>query len=269
MINRVYEKDKPAILAFLYEEPEINLYIIANIKNFGLDHPDHDLYAEIRDEQIFAVCSRHLNQVIYYQVIGEFNDAWCAVLNQLDFSFISGKYSVIKRVAPYFPQLHKDELAFMRSTTFTPDDTLDMTPIKKLKTARDAKKVTQFLNTIEELFSVRSQSEEDYVAYLLQNSDDNGTTVYIEMDNHVVASASAVYETQKSAMIVGVATHEAYRQQGFGKLLMTYLIDYYVNKKAKTLCLYYDDPRAESLYKSYGFEDIERWMMLIKKDDNA
>jgi hypothetical protein len=35
--------------------------------------------------------------------------------------------------------------------------------------------------------------------------------------------------------------------------------------EGKTLCLFYDNPRAGSVYHRLGFETIDQWLMLIKR----
>lgn len=267
MIRRLLEKDKEHVLSFLYNEPEINLYIIADIQNYGFDSDIVEIYAEFKNNDYFAVMSRNLNYITFYQLEGDFNTKWVDIFHQKDFYFISGKFPVIKRFHPYFKDMFDDKMDFMRSTEFHIDRTLDLSDIQILKTKEDAAKVYDFLNSIEELHSVHKQTKEEYIDYLMHNSHENGTTCFIEREGEVIASASAVMETRKSAMVVGVASHANFRGEGLGKKVMHYLLDYYVNKKNKTLCLYYDDPIAEKLYKSYGFEDIDRWIMLLKHSD--
>lgn len=267
MIRRLTKEDEQDVLAFLYEEPEINLYIIGDIKNFGFNGDDQAIYAEFKSDDYYAVLSRNASHIVYYAKETDFNKAWVPIINQFDYLFISGKAPLIKAMAPHFPSLMMDKLEFMKSTTFIKDDDVSYTDIKFLKTKKDAEKVYALLNQIEELESVKKKSKEEFLTYLLDNSGDNGTTVYIEANDLVIASASAVGETKKTAMIVGVATHEDYRQQGLGKTVLHYLVDLYVNQKKKTLCLYYDDPRAGALYEQLGFVPLDEWIMLIPKHD--
>jgi predicted GNAT family acetyltransferase len=65
-----------------------------------------------------------------------------------------------------------------------------------------------------------------------------------------------------------VGTDKQYRGKGYGKKVMHYLMNLYVNEKKKTLCLYYDDPRAQALYQKLGFIDVGDWIMLIKEENN-
>ena len=266
MIRKLNETDREAVLAFLYQEPEINLYIIGDIKNFGFDQEDQSIYAEFRDGAYYAVMSRNHSQITYYASHVGFNTEWLDIFNQFDYLFISGKQQIIEEVNRYLPDMRPDRLEFMRSTSFVKED-IDDSMIEILNTEQDAIDVYNLLNQIDELDSVRMKSKDEFVQYLLDHRDDNGTTVFIRENGVVIATASAVGETKRTAMIVGVATHEDHRQRGLGMTVLYYLVDLYVNQKKKTLCLYYDDPRAGALYEKLGFEKIDDWIMLIKDVD--
>lgn len=266
MIRKLTESDRQDVLKFLSKEPEINMYIIGDIKNVGFDQEDQAIYAEFRDNTYYAVMARNLSHIVYYARDNDFNPAWLDVFNQFDYLFISGKASLIEAINPLVHDMRPDRLMFMKSTTFTKDDSVDYTGIEVLQTEEDAHDVYALLNQIDELDSVRQKTKDEFIQYLMDNSDGNGTTVFVKEDGQVVANASAVHETEQTAMIVGVATHVDYRGQGLGRKVLHYLVDFYVNYKGKTLCLYYDDERAGALYKQLGFIEIDDWIMLLKKD---
>ena len=266
MIRKLNEQDLDEVLAFLYEEPEINLYIIGDIKNFGFNDPHRQIFGEFKQGKIYAVASQNLSHITYYAASPEFNLDWPNVFASLDYLFISGKDTLLEVINEHMPAMRPDRLEFMKSTTFEYDETLQDSRLKVLSSKDDAKKVYTLLNQIEELDSVRKKTEEEFIQYLLDNSDGNGTTVFIEEDNQVIASASAVGETKRTAMIVGVATHPDYRNQGLGHIVLHYLLNLYINKKGKTLCLYYDDEAAGYLYEKLGFVKINDWIMLIKDE---
>ncbi|MFW5842090.1 MAG: GNAT family N-acetyltransferase, partial [Bacillota bacterium] len=204
--------------------------------------------------------------IVYYARDNVFNTAWLDVFNQFNYLFISGKASLLEQINIYIHDMRPDRLMFMKSTVFKKDESVDYTGIEVMQTKEDAEAVYTLLNQIDELDSVRQKTKDEFIHYLMDNSDGNGTTVFVKADGKVVANASAVHETEHTAMIVGVATHVDYRGQGLGRKVLHYLVDFYVNHKEKTLCLYYDDERAGALYKQLGFVEIDDWIMLLKKD---
>jgi hypothetical protein len=256
------ESEREAILEFLYMEPEINLYLIEEVYHFDECNKHQEIYVETINDDYFTIVSRNWSNVIYYAVDPAFNEAWISVLKSFDFLFISAKTHLIELIHPYFPAMEEDRMIFMRSTTFTPDKNIDYNDVEILETKEEAAEVYDLLLSVEELYTVHQKSRKEYIEYLYYNSGENGTTVYVRKNGRIVATASAVFETKKSAMIVSVATHKDSRKQGHGRKVMHYLMDYYVNQKKKTLCLYYDDPRAEKLYLNLGFIDIYKWSML-------
>jgi len=264
VIRRLWEPDREIVRNLLDLEPEMNLYLIGNLDNFGFEHDDYQLHGEFVGGELAAVLGRSRSQLTYYARHAVFNPAWKAIIESFDWLFLSAKEPLIRAMRPYFPDTHVDHMDFMRTTTFTPDADVDYSDVERLSTEQDAREIYAMLSTIEELYTVYNKAEDEFVRYLLENSGANGTTVFVRRDGRIVSSASAVFETDHSAMIVGVGTHAEYRQQGLGKKVLHYLMDLYVNQKGKTLCLYYDDPRAEKLYVKLGFENIGRWSMLSK-----
>lgn len=268
MIRKLTIDDKAMLMAFLNKEPEYNLYIIGDVNNFGFDGAYTSVYGEFRDGELFSVLSQNYLHLVYYAKSKGFNKEWLDVMEKFEFYFLSGKAELIKEIHPYFPDMWDDKLDFAKSTTFTEEEGLTYDYVRILTSREEALKVYDMLSKIEELDTVGMKTREEFADYLLRHSGENGTTAYIMEDDKVVASASAVFESDYSAMIVSVGTDKQYRGKGYGKKVMHYLMNLYVNEKKKTLCLYYDDPRAEALYQKLGFIDVGDWIMLIKEENN-
>jgi len=267
MIRKLCEDDKKELMTFLNREPEYNLYIIGDVNNFGFDGAYTSVYGEFRDGELFSVLSQNYLHLVYYAKNTDFNTEWLDVMERFEFYFLSGKADLIRPIQQYFPDMWDDKLDFAKSTSFTEEKGLTYSYVKILTSREEALKVYDMLSKIEELDTVGMKTREEFADYLLRHSGENGTTAYIMEDDKVVASASAVFESDLSAMIVGVGTDKEYRGKGYGKKVMHYLMNLYVNEKKKTLCLYYDDPRAEALYQKLGFVYLGDWIMLIKEEE--
>ncbi len=263
MIRVLTAQDKDRVLDLLYDQKELNVYLIADIENLGFEGRHQQRYGEFHEGQLVGIASQNRHHVTFYQVHDRVNPAWFDVIKQWDVYFISGEKRLLTQFQEAF-DWHLDDMVYTCSTDFERDDSIDYSPVRELKTEHEAREVYRFLSTIEELYSVQVQNEEEYVRYLMMNSGERGTTAFIMDEGNVVASASVVLESTDHAMIVGVATHPEYRRHGYGKTLMHYLMDLYTQQKDKTVCLYYDDPRAEKLYVRYGFKPLAQWVMLVK-----
>lgn len=263
MIRVLTHEDKERVLDLLYEQKELNVYLIADIENLGFQGRSQQRYGEFHGDSLVGIASQNRRYVTFYQVHDEVNPTWFDLMKTWDVYFISGEKRLLDQFQEAF-DWHLDDMVYTCSSDFERDATIDYTPVRELKTELEARQVYKFLSTIEELYSVQVQNEDEYVRYLMMNSGERGTTAFIVDEGEVVASASVVLESTDHAMIVGVATHPDYRRHGYGKTLMHYLMDLYTQKKDKIVCLYYDDPRAEKLYIRYGFKPLAQWVMLVK-----
>ena len=89
-------------------------------------------------------------------------------------------------------------------------------------------------------------------------------TFYLEVDGKIISTASTTAENSLSAMVVGVASLSDYRGQGLATRTMTALCQQLL-AEGRTLCLFYDNPKAGEIYKRLGFRDIGMWRMQAAK----
>ncbi|MNB76202.1 Acetyltransferase (GNAT) family protein [compost metagenome] len=82
----------------------------------------------------------------------------------------------------------------------------------------------------------------------------------MEREGRVIATASTTAENSVSAMVISVATHPDYRGQGLASGVVSALCSE-LNTEGKSLCLFYDNPKAASIYKRIGFHDVGDWTM--------
>ena len=82
-----------------------------------------------------------------------------------------------------------------------------------------------------------------------------------DSDGQMMSVSQTTAENSRSAMIVGVATAKAYRNRGLMRVCLSKLCAD-VLSEGKTLCLFYDNPKAGSVYHKLGFESIDKWVMI-------
>lgn len=76
------------------------------------------------------------------------------------------------------------------------------------------------------------------------------------LDGKLISVAQTDYESEASAIIVGVATHPSYQGKGYGRICFESLSTDLINE-GKTLYLQYDSKIAGALYESVGFKVVE------------
>ncbi len=115
----------------------------------------------------------------------------------------------------------------------------------------------------ENIFDLSKNSREGIIESLKTKS---GRTFYIKDEGRAVASASTTAENSLSAMVVGVCTDVNHRNKGLASVCLSALCEQLL-AEAKSLCLFYDNPAAGSIYKRLGFKDIGMWSMWHKAVD--
>lgn len=80
----------------------------------------------------------------------------------------------------------------------------------------------------------------------------------------LVSGGKIAVESQSSGMIIGIATLESARGNGYGSAVVTSLVEHCHNQK-KSACLFFTNPAAGSIYHRLGFVDLDRWVLMQAK----
>ena len=264
MIRKLTDLDQKQVLDFLYREQAFNIFPIGDIESFGFDKDFQRVYA---DFDIFgnyiSIFLRYRNNAIYYSINEEFNKDYLRIFEEDPFDFLSGKAELFKDIEPYLNDFKKDVMYFVEAKSFNNSNKTFPFEIKRLKTKEEAEKLFYLFQKIKEFAPYHSDLDNFISAKL--NSINMGVTLYIEDGGKIISSVATTAETTKSAMVVSVGTHPNYRKLGLASSLLEELMKIYLLGKSKSLCLFYDNPEAGSIYKSLGFEYLGMWNMYRKR----
>ncbi len=262
MIRLLNKKDEKKVLEYLYQEPSFNIFPIGDIETFGFNQDFQRIYGEFDDDnQIKSIFLRYRENAIYYAHEQRFNDAYLEIFDKDPFEFFSGKYELLELIEPYL-QFSKKQITYFCKAVDLNSNIEHDDDIKIAETKDDYSKLYDLLKRIEE-FQYHKKDKEKYINEKTM-SKQMGITLFVESDGKIVSTVSTTAETTKSAMVVAVATHEKYRNQGFATRLMKALMKMYFIEKKKELCLFYDNPDAGKIYLSLGFKPMGKWTMFRK-----
>ena len=263
MIRRLQEADRTALLDYLYKEQEYNIFIIGDIEAFGFDSDFQQVHADI-DEQgkYHSVLLFYRMHAIYYADKTHFNELYLPLLTAYPFTAIIGKKALIDVLVPHLPDWVYRPMYFAKANTLLQPANYDDLTIRVLESEEDASKLYDLLASIKE-FTIHSQSREEFVDGKMK-SKQMGHTYYMEENGMFVSTVATTAETTVNAMVVAVATAPSHRNKGLASKLMTKLMEEYFNNKRKSLCLFFDNPKAGAIYKRLGFEEMGQWVILQK-----
>lgn len=260
MIRKLNELDKEKIFKYVSKEPSINLFLIGDIEQFGFDKDFQEVWGKFDEEDnLKGVLLRYTNNFIpYYEYMNEDLSGFKNIIKSFDGKvMISGKAELIEPFKDVINDHNERTMYFCelkdKKNLLTYDESV------KLAVPDDAHRVYDLLDTIEGFVT-------EYNTEKIRNrlEDKSIRVYYIQNDNDEIISVSqTTAENSQSAMVVGVATRKGYREQGnMSKCLSRLCTD--LLSEGKTLCLFYDNPKAGKVYHKLGFKEIGIWTMLIE-----
>ncbi|MFP4509388.1 MAG: GNAT family N-acetyltransferase [Spirochaetaceae bacterium] len=289
------DDDLPDAFDLLSSHPDLNLFILGDLENYGTDQPFQDVWGEFTDGILTSVLLRYYDSFVvsqpgpigpdaFRQIISEYTTALPPGLVQTGKRRVnvSGSESVVRSVAGSAVDIpvsaaesmnHPESRTRMplagtlRTMHFARIDSEDMLPAptrgESVRTAlpHDVPGLMKLYESIEEFVTTETQADE------IRSSIRAGhrTVAVLEVDNTIVSTASTAAENTRSAMIVGVATHPEYRYRGFARACLAHLCRNFLDQD-KMLCLFYDNPDAGRLYRQIGFRETDRWAIFSLQD---
>lgn len=261
MVRKLEEKDRKDVLEFLSEAPAINLFMIGDIEAYGFGEEFQTLWGQFtNDGMLEGVLLRYHENFIPYFVDTAFDITGFSniILRNEGKTLISGKESILRRLEGELPK-HKSETTYfceLRNLNKLRSMECSSNSIK-IAQEFDAERVYKLIDKINEFKDFGTSV--DRIKHKIRTKA--GRIYYIEKDDLMVSVVQTTAENSKSAMVVGVATLKEYRNQGFMSQCLAKLCLDLVNE-GKGLCLFYDNPKAGSIYHRIGFETIDNWMMI-------
>lgn len=259
MIRKLKEEDRKNAMAFLSKEPSINLFIIGDIESFGFDMDFQEIWGQFdKDDDLEGILLRFHESFIPYFIKEDFDTTeFKNIIASHDGEItMSGKDTVINRFDDIL-ETHKRRKTYFCELTDT--DNLLSVNYEDIKVAQvdDSERIYNCIGEIKEFNSYLNE-----VSRIKQKLETNtGRVYYIEDAGKMVSVSQTTAENSMSAMVVGVATLEAYRGQGLmSRCLSKLCLD--VLNEGKTLCLFYDNPSAGKVYHKLGFKTIDNWVMV-------
>ncbi|WP_067840476.1 GNAT family N-acetyltransferase [Amphibacillus sediminis] len=259
MIRKLTTADDHAVKALIMQKPAENLFIIGDVEAFGYEQSFQELWGDFDQAgQLRAVLLRYEENYIPFSLTEFDAQGFAEIINQSKAKpTLSGLKEITEQVIPYLAieDSKPRQLYYAKCTNLDAIPQVNTDCVQPL-TIADIDKWVDFLTDVPE-FADSAISAEAKKRDLEQGV---GRVYYIEADQKVISTVSTAAENSKSAMVVAVATAQAYKGQGLATLCLTRLIKDLI-AEGKELCLFYDNPVAGKLYKKLGFKDIGYWML--------
>lgn len=259
MFRKYDEKDHLQLIEFLLEERAMNLFIIGDIENFGYNSDFQDIYGQFdTNGEIEGVLLRYQHSYIpYAKTRIDIKNFIKVITEDPDLVMVSGKEELVSQIGEHIPFQKVKKTFFAELKNNSIRNKVEHNYLVKKASLKDVERMFELQEQIEE-FDFGPSSKQSYKRTIETNT---GRSFYIE--NHegkVISLASTTAENTYSGMVVGVCSHPDVRQKGLASIVMSELCLELLSE-GKSLCLFYDNPRAGRIYKRLGFKDIGIWSM--------
>lgn len=261
-MRKLTERDRGKLLEYVGAEPEVNLFFIGDVENFGVESDEVGIWAFGSEETRDSVVLRFMNNfVVYSRNAGYDAGEVGAFLRTQNPGMISGRLDLIDRLKGFFPERHLSAETLSKCVAVmaevrVPDGTL----LRRL-TPDDAEELAALLAGIEE-FRVSYGDVDASIRKLRKNLAFGSTGVGLYSDGMLISTAQTTAENSVSAMVVAVATHPAFRGRGCASAVVSGLCREAFRNGKKFLCLFYDNPQAGRIYNRLGFEPVGQYALL-------
>lgn len=257
MLIKASEDDRQLLLNYCKDEPSINLFIIGDIEKYGFDSDIQDVWYQMEDE-IRGIYLRYHDNLIVYSKSSLDHKIIDDLLNSYKINIISGKASILqafyekskerftKKTMNFCELRNKENLVEFNVTLAKISDAYDI-----------ALKYGQF-DEFKHLYSHDVNKREEQIASRMSSLE--GKHMFIKKEG-IIAHGNTAAENQYAGMIGGVFTDKKYRRMGYAKQIVSALASHLLDQN-KYACLFYSSEASEKLFKSLGFIDIDKWMIL-------
>ena len=259
-------QNRTALWDYLCHEPEMNLFFLGDLENFGFESENVEFYAMDRsDKKDFdCVLLRYHDHFQLYSIYEDYDaEAVAAFLSTFpEVLDLNGKENVISRIAHFFPKFTMRPTYMSRCNQILTDAPLpDGITIRTLENSDAAAAIDMYLLIDEFAKTYRNQREKQIA--LLQESIARGELILgaFQADDQIAALGQTTAAYSESAMIIGIAAHPEMRGQGIASALVSELCTRTFANGCKYICLFYDNPKAGAIYRRIGFTEIGKYVM--------
>lgn len=273
MIQKLGESDVEKIFEYISPDPEMTLFIRGDIEQLGINNPNVQMYASFLSDGSwdFLVLKYRNTMFQVYSPKTSYDVAdMASFLKAEKLTSIAGKKELVSPLASFFPDLVFEDTFMARCDK--PDDSF-LTPlgpeaeIRRLGPA-DLDDYLAMRASIEEFAAFASSDPAELAREkktTLEHLKAGDLIVGVFVLGKLVGVAGTTASHQESAMVVSVCTKVGFRNKGYASYAVTSLCREAFKTGKKYLCLFYDNPKAGSIYHKIGFKDVGVYSLLRKR----
>lgn len=261
-MRKLKEEDRQQLLEYVSREPEMNLFFIGDIENYGIDTEEVSIYVQEDRQGWDCVLLRYFDFYIIYSQKEKYQAAAVAeFLEGRAVDCISGKTGLVKQMAPFYRDKKIQETLMCRCDRNSLGRSgTAAAEIRRLAEADIPEMMRLYLEITEFAPSYRDPKKSE--KQLAEEFGKGELAVGMYKNGRLVSLAKTSASNSRSTMLVGVATALDERKKGYATAVIEELCRQVFEEKREFICLFYDNPEAGRIYRRMGFEEIGPYSMM-------
>jgi hypothetical protein len=254
MIRKLLPADEPELLAVLRRDRHNNLFLLGNLHSMGWADPDLEYTGMYDGKRLVGVLMRFRANWALYDEGGADFAAMARLIEAYPTSAraITGENGLVSRL---WEHIVRYEAYADHPSYYCALQTLVPLPgVRPARRATDADAAG-----LAELYAEAGEMARDEAG--VRRVLAQGRFFVAEEGGQIVAAALTSSEAPDMAMIGGVFTPPHLRNRGYATACVEALCRELLNEGIEP-CLFYDNPRAGSIYRRLGFRDVGMWRLL-------
>ncbi len=254
------ENEREMINRYCMDEAISNLFILADIENFGFDSEFQNVWYELKEEKMIGVVLRYYDNLILYSKTLETNfEIIDEIFNQYDIRILSGKKTVISHVSKLM-----DDQPFISIAMEYNDKKIDnkTSRLINVATTQDATDIARCYGEYDAFKGLYSDILEERAKQITDRMvSGEGKHVFIKDDQTIISHGNTSGECSFAGMIGGLFTNPDYQRQGYASSILTYLTNDLISRNKKAVVLV-GNRELKPFFDSQGFIAVDDWAIL-------
>lgn len=262
MIIQCKDEDIETVFDYIGEDYGKCLYIFIDLKKFGLDDENFDVWIQYNKEgAICAIISEYFGGIqIYSREQNLLLEEIADFIKEKDTHVLFAIKPIIDRLKLFLPGYEQETgtVGELMELKYPPNPKAYSAPMEEL---------AEIVRIVADDEGIGKPYGYDslYEQYTQRKEENFGRNFVLrdEETNDIICHAGTYAELPELAVIGGVITAPAYRGKGFSKETLSSLCEDLLSENKRIFSFFYI-PSAEHMHYGVGFEKIEDWSKLFK-----
>lgn len=280
MFRKCNENDYSVLMDYLKKEQILNTFIISDLDNYGFDKEYQVTYMDTDEKgACTAVALIFHNNLIISGSSETMDYSFLATLLTEKINNVMGQGELVEAFNSYLAEVECSQITCNSKSHTKPDGSLSNNEVSstrnyiektmytldkglklqacdgvQLATLEDVDAIHDFIMRIPEISFL--YKEKSMIINRMETGE--GVHLFIKEKGEIVAHTNSAAGTDISSMMGGVAVAPEFRNQGYGKRVVSAVANYVLNQK-KVACLFSKSEEENNLFTELGFVAYKKW----------